>query len=126
MSAMTPADKNSPLMIAWTAYKLTDDFANTRKWAFYNNGEHVDGSLWAAFMEGFNAAARSADWEQQAFDAIKRLATARADERERCKQICLEEAKEWDSDAVQLTKNYADWCASRIGALTDEPAKDEK
>jgi hypothetical protein len=41
-------------MIAWTAYKTTDDFAHSKKWAAYP--EHVDGSLWAAFEKGFWAA----------------------------------------------------------------------
>ena len=70
--AMTPEPKDSPLMKAWEAYKVTDDYANTRKWAYYNNGEHVDGSLWASFSEGFRAAlaeqaeARVAELEKDA------------------------------------------------------------
>lgn len=55
MTAMKPVAKDSPLMKAWEAYKLTDDYANTRKWAKHD--EHVDGSLWAAFMQGFLSAA---------------------------------------------------------------------
>lgn len=54
MTAMTPCPEDHPLMIAWSAYKATEDFANTRKWALYE--AHVEGSLWAAFMAGFNAA----------------------------------------------------------------------
>lgn len=33
---------------------------------------------------------------------------------ERCIQICLEEAAEWDSDNLQTYKNYAGHCANRI------------
>ena len=52
MSAMAPVPKDDPLMIAWEAYKATDEYANTRHWALKD--AHVDGSLWAAFSEGFN------------------------------------------------------------------------
>jgi hypothetical protein len=38
-------------MVAWSAYKSTDNYANSKKWAKYEL--HVDGSLWAAFSEGF-------------------------------------------------------------------------
>jgi hypothetical protein len=48
---MTPVAKDDPLMIAWEQYKATPEYINTRKWALYI--EHVDGSLWAAFMEGW-------------------------------------------------------------------------
>lgn len=44
-------------MIAWNAYKATDEFANTRKWARHE--QHVEGSLWAAFFQGFSAATPS-------------------------------------------------------------------
>lgn len=47
----TPVPAGSPLMQAWEAYKATDDYKNTRKWALQE--EHVDGSLWAAFACGF-------------------------------------------------------------------------
>ena len=53
MSAMTPADKNSPLVRAWEKYKSTDEYSNTRRAL---QEKHVDGSLWAAFSEGFTAA----------------------------------------------------------------------
>jgi hypothetical protein len=36
---------------AWEAYKLTDEYANTRRWALHE--QHVDGSLWAAFVVGW-------------------------------------------------------------------------
>ena len=53
MSAMTPVPKDHPLMIAWEAYKATDDYTNTKKWAGYE--QHVEGSLWAAFVQGWAA-----------------------------------------------------------------------
>ena len=55
---MTPADPNGPLMQAWTAYQQTDDYQNTLKWA--TKPEHTEGSLWAAFMTGFEMASRFA------------------------------------------------------------------
>lgn len=63
MPAMTPCPSDDPRMIAWTAYKATEEFSSTRKWAGYP--QHVEGSLWAAFIEGFAAAAsaaRAAAW----------------------------------------------------------------
>jgi hypothetical protein len=48
-----PAD--APVMKAWEAYKMTEDYANSRKWAQHE--AHVDGSMWAAFYQGFFAAA---------------------------------------------------------------------
>lgn len=53
MSTMTPVPESHPLMVAWNAYKATDEYANTKKWALHE--QHVEGSLWAAFMAGFNA-----------------------------------------------------------------------
>ena len=49
--SMSVVPQDSPLMKAWEAYKTTDEYQNTRKWAAYT--EHVDGSLWAAFCAGF-------------------------------------------------------------------------
>ena len=57
--AMTPVSKDSPLAKAWEAYKAGQSYQNTRKWALHE--KHVDGSLWAAFMAGFEAGKRSAE-----------------------------------------------------------------
>ncbi len=35
-------------------------------------------------------------------------------ERERCAKVCDEQGQEWDSDAVQMLKNYAAHCAAAI------------
>lgn len=43
----------NPMRDAWEAYKLTEQFAANRKWAA--NDLHVDGSLWAAFVKGWQA-----------------------------------------------------------------------
>lgn len=63
--------KDHPLMVAWNAYKLTEDYANTLRWAKTPTlrfdaeavgGAHVldhpytEGSLWGAFVAGFKAA----------------------------------------------------------------------
>lgn len=78
MKAATPAAKDSPLMIAWEAYKQTEEFKNTLHWALtiapmIQAGDpqaerrryelmpleqregHVIGALWAAFMQGFQS-----------------------------------------------------------------------
>lgn len=74
----SPCPPDHPLMIAWTAYKDTEDFKNSLHWATTDTvmrQERADelgipnqpapkemreqyalGSMWAAFMAGFNAA----------------------------------------------------------------------
>lgn len=54
MSTMTPCPANDPRMIAWTKYKATEEYANVLNWAHHE--EHTEGSLWAAFIEGFAVA----------------------------------------------------------------------
>ncbi len=69
-----------PLMIAWNAHQQTDEFKNTLHWAKQNivitaaetapeanrvnpeeaRKQRAIGSLWAAFMAGFNAATERA------------------------------------------------------------------
>ena len=58
MNATSPCPKDHPLMVAWTKYQETEDFANTKKWLAYP--EHVQGSMWGLFMAGFNAATERA------------------------------------------------------------------
>jgi hypothetical protein len=38
-------------MVEWTAYKGSEEYENTRKWAL--DPTAVDGSLWAAFERGY-------------------------------------------------------------------------
>lgn len=49
--------KEHPLRALWSAYKATDEYANTRRWALHEGS--VDGSLWAAFSEGLAAACQT-------------------------------------------------------------------
>lgn len=80
MNPMSPCPPDSPLMKAWEAYQATDDFKNTLYWASAETrmrperaqelgldptanvatpemlAERRKGSLWGAFMAGFNAA----------------------------------------------------------------------
>jgi hypothetical protein len=48
--------KDDPRLGAWEKYKQTDAYVNTRKWAAHE--QHRDGSLWAAFLEGWEAVLR--------------------------------------------------------------------
>lgn len=55
-------------MIAWNDYKRTEDYQNIRKWALIE--QHVDGSLWAAFSQGWFLAEnqnrfRNQEWSSQ-------------------------------------------------------------
>jgi len=45
-------------MVAWKEYQASDDFANSQKWA--RHPAHTEGSLWAAFLAGFQAATERA------------------------------------------------------------------
>lgn len=63
---MSPLPKNHPIMLAWDRYKSTDDYANSFRWAGHE--EHRAGSMWTAFLAGFNAATPPA---QTAPDPIK-------------------------------------------------------
>lgn len=54
MSDESPVPMDHSVMKAWTAYKQTLDYENTKRWAI--DPKHVEGSLWAAFARGFGAA----------------------------------------------------------------------
>lgn len=54
--AMTALAADDPRMVAWGKYRATDEYANARHWAL--KPDHVDGALWAAFIEGWIAAGR--------------------------------------------------------------------
>lgn len=58
-NVMAPLPKNDPLILSWEDYKKTAEFENTKHWA--SKPEHVDGSLWAAFMAGYTAACTRAE-----------------------------------------------------------------
>ncbi len=79
-AAQAPCPEDHPLRKAWDAYKATWAFENSKGWAmqiapmvqagapdadhwrrfeimpFEQRERHVEGSLWAAFMEGYRAA----------------------------------------------------------------------
>jgi hypothetical protein len=57
MTAMQALPKDSPIMVAWEKYKSSDEYANSRKWAA--SEKYVDGSMWAAFLAGYQASAPS-------------------------------------------------------------------
>jgi hypothetical protein len=50
--------QDDPLMVSWKAYQQTDAFANSKKWAAHE--QHIMGSLWAVFENGFRAGENSA------------------------------------------------------------------
>lgn len=55
MSMMTPLDKNDPRLVAWNVYTATEEFGNSKKWALLE--EHIEGSFWAVFLEGWTRGA---------------------------------------------------------------------
>lgn len=52
-SEQTHVAKDAPVMIAWKLYKKEPDFENTKRWACEK--QHTEGSLWAAYENGFRA-----------------------------------------------------------------------
>lgn len=58
MPAMKEMPLTHPLRAAWESYKLSDDYANSRKWAA--QPEHIEGSMWAVWLAAFNAATERA------------------------------------------------------------------
>ena len=83
MTVGCPVAEDDPLMVAWKAYKQTEDYANSYSWATRfipeddpeeaariraSGANHfgreqrikaVEGSLWSAFMHGFRSAPAS-------------------------------------------------------------------
>ena len=61
MAAQTPLPNDDPRMTAWSAYKATDEFVNTERWAKDTQiiHPHLDGSLWAVFVAGYEAGQKS-------------------------------------------------------------------
>lgn len=71
MGVYTEVPMSNPMRAAWERYKKTEKYATTRRWALKD--EHVDGSLWAAFCEGYAAA--QAEVEREAREAARDAAT---------------------------------------------------
>ena len=65
----TPFPKDSPIMVAWYTYKGTDDYANSLKWA--SRLEFREGSLWAAFVAGYQSAEAERDKLQGIIDEMR-------------------------------------------------------
>ena len=61
MSTEAPLPKNHPALAAWDAYKASPDFANSFNWA--DHEQYREGSMWAAFWQGYVAALASLDQE---------------------------------------------------------------
>src|SRR4051812_29551363 len=70
MTTSAPVPADHPLMVAWTAYTATEEFANTLRWA--SKPEHSQGSLWAAFEQGFRAAADQGEGWRPTHRHVKR------------------------------------------------------
>lgn len=82
----SPIADDHPMKVAWDAYKQTDEYANSKHWAlriapiYFDADErrqaedlmphsqreqHVEGSLWVAFCEGYRAALSSTEGEER-------------------------------------------------------------
>ena len=47
----TPAPKDAPIMLAWEAFKETSEYVNAHRWA--RQEAHTEGSMWFAFLAGW-------------------------------------------------------------------------
>jgi len=70
MSTATALPKDDPRMIAWEQYKKSERYQNSKKWAAYP--EHVEGSLWDAFLFGYESLARQLKAARKGLEIIER------------------------------------------------------
>lgn len=63
MTEMQEVPKEDSMKIAWEKYKLTDEYANSFKWA--EDKKHRNGSMWAAYTHGFTDAKRHEEEEEE-------------------------------------------------------------
>lgn len=56
--AMQALPHDDPLMLAWENWKITPEFSNAKDWIIRGR-DHIDGSVWRAFMEGWAAHRRA-------------------------------------------------------------------
>lgn len=73
MNVSRQVGDDEPLMIAWKAFQATEEFANAKRWAqqlqvtvaygpeVQVQHPHLEGSLWAMFMNGFLAGQRTTE-----------------------------------------------------------------
>lgn len=71
MADETKLRGDDPRIVAWEAFKASEGFANTRRWALHE--EYVEGSLWAAFLAG---TAMTAHARPAGEDEVERVARA--------------------------------------------------
>jgi hypothetical protein len=64
--ASSPVSAEHPLMRAWTAYKASEAYANTKKWLAQGSPSGGDGELWAAFETGWRAGLSSLEAPSEA------------------------------------------------------------
>jgi hypothetical protein len=66
--AMAPLPKGHPMLEAWEAFRTTPEYENARHWAQYM--DHIEGSLWAAFTEGWNRRGEQSEDAERLRDAL--------------------------------------------------------
>jgi hypothetical protein len=70
MSDSRKLPDDDPRIVAWNEYRATQDYANTRNWALHK--EHVDGSLWAAFLAGHALAQAAATIAERRMEEMRK------------------------------------------------------
>jgi len=67
MPEMQQIPDEHPLKVAYDKYAQTDDYKNSFRWAAEE--QHRNGSMWAAFMAGWNAGCNHA-YQDRAYDDL--------------------------------------------------------
>lgn len=117
MSTMSPMPKDHPIMVGWEKYKSTEEFSNSKFWA--SKPEHVEGSLWAAYLQGQQDAIQSQQkqlLELSASNKKLRLALARSSRCE-CEWSCHNEQGEIMWGGQRLIRKCED-CKAKDEALS--------
>lgn len=106
--AQAEVPKHHPMRIAWERYQASSDYQNTKKWAAHK--EHVDGSLWASFVAGWQSAdlyfvdpdeqEKLSQAQREAYDRAallaRRAAQRHADNGNKLKREGLEDQAEYE------------------------------
>lgn len=114
----SPMDRDAPVMLAWATFKATEAYENAARWAV--SPQDTEGSLWRAFLEGYEAAGRARgraprpaqDAVREAAETISRIYF----------EIAAEEVGE-DWVRAEFKRRFAAARAAQGGAEVTAPAK---
>ena len=113
---MAQIHKAHPMKAAWDQYKATDSYLNTKKWASFK--EHTEGSLWASFSAGYDAAlARVAELKKENARMREALENSSA-----ALQAVSDRFNLTENEVVKFTGKWASRGSITIGDILDQSA----